>query len=124
MRCLNCGNELPDGAQFCGNCGMPAGGVPAGSRITGNHPGSAPGGGAPDGMPGAGASGRNDYGGYPGGGYITPSVQEKKVRKDWQFLFFRLFPCFDCKSHSSRRDTQDYYHEKDLPVFPNFFLLH
>ena len=93
MRCLNCGNELPDGAQFCGNCGMPAGGVPAGSRITGNHPGSAPGGGAPDGMPGAGASGRNDYGGYPGGGYITPSVQEKKVRKDWQILFMIVVLC-------------------------------
>ena len=26
--CVNCGNQLPDGSKFCGNCGSPQGAVP------------------------------------------------------------------------------------------------
>ncbi len=68
MRCLNCGNALPDGARFCGNCGTPVGGTPAD--------------GAPGRIPGNGLAGRNAYGGYPGDGYTAPPVQGKKGRKD------------------------------------------
>ena len=64
MRCLNCGNALPDGARFCGNCGTPVGGTPAD--------------GAPGRIPGNGLAGRNAYGGYPGDGYTAPPVQGKK----------------------------------------------
>lgn len=80
MRCLNCGNELPDGAQFCGNCGMPAGRIPAGSRITGNHPGD-------------GTSGRNAYDGYPGSGCISPSEQGKRGRKDGYIILMIVILC-------------------------------
>ena len=27
--CVNCGNQLPDGSKFCGNCGSPQGAAPA-----------------------------------------------------------------------------------------------
>ncbi|MCR5150683.1 MAG: DUF4352 domain-containing protein [Clostridiales bacterium] len=30
--CSNCGNEIPEGAKFCANCGVPAGKVIAGSE--------------------------------------------------------------------------------------------
>lgn len=86
MRCLNCGNELPDGARFCGNCGVPVVGAPGG--IPGNMPGGAPGG-----IPGNGAAGWNVYGGYPGNGYTVPPAQEKKGRKDWVIILTIIVLC-------------------------------
>lgn len=79
MRCLNCGNALPDGARFCGNCGTPVGGTPAD--------------GAPGRIPGNGMAGRNAYGGYPGDGYTAPPVQGKKGRKDLMVIFMIIVLC-------------------------------